>query len=83
MAARSALDLLQYVHPEQDLPLARAREPDRSMDAMDMLALLNGTAGERPLARPDIAGERPLARSAVQLLQHLPRRGGASRNAGA
>ena len=63
MAARSALDLLELVHPEQERPLARARDPDRPLDAMGMLALVGDTAGERPLAR------------AAQLLQLLPRRG--------
>ena len=64
MAARSALEVLQYVHPVQDRPSARARYPDRSLDAMDMLAMVD-----------DAAGEWPLARSAAQLIQLLPRRG--------
>ena len=50
------------MHPEQDRPSARARDPDRPLDAMGMLALVGDTAGARPLA------------SAAQLLQLLPQR---------
>ena len=77
MASRSALDLLQYVHPElaqpENRPLARvgkrprARvgDPDRQ-NALHMLALVDD----------DVAGARPLARrSASELLALVQPRG--------
>ena len=59
------MDILQYVHPEQDRPLARERDGEHPLDAMSVLALLENSGGERPLAR----------RAASDLLELLPRRG--------